>query len=318
MGYTKECGEYLSADKKTKIKYMLFTPEEPPKGIIQTLHGLGSSFASYEASGFVEKLTSAGFVVCGEDHLGHGGSVESRDDYGHLDSYEHLITDVHSLKDIVRERYKYLPYIMYGHSFGSMILRGYIARYNDISGAVISGTCQKSDRYKKLIRQCKRKIFFKGVRFRCKKLDAKLFEGFNDSFSEENDSVSWLSSLSEVRRKYREGNGGMAMTLGGYREFAELANFVTSDIWLQSIPLSLPVFIISGEDDPLGGMGKGIKELHSTLIELGLSSVKMKLYTGSRHQILKDRCRDEVFGDVIGWANEVIAAVNEEMTMSIL
>ncbi len=317
LSYTKECGEYLSADKRTAVKYMLFTPNQTPRGIIQALHGLGSSICRYEASGFVEKLTSAGYVVCGEDHLGHGGSIASEEDRGHIDKFEYLIEDIHTLRKIVRERYKHLPYIMYGHSFGSMILRGYISKYDDIDGAVIAGTCASSKRFRKMRMKCSRIALLRGLKHRSKKLDKGLFDGFNDSFADENDVFSWLCSLSKVRELYRSKGGvGMSMTVGGYREFFRLGEHVTSREWAGKVSPSLPILIISGSDDPFGGMGEGIKELYSWLCDRELSSLKMKLYDGARHEILKDFCRKEVFSDIIEWSGKVVQGTVESKVFS--
>lgn len=69
----KEEFYYPSADGKTRIHGMAWLPECEPVGVIQIAHGVTEYIGRYEA--FAEYFTDRGFVVAGNDHLGHGESV---------------------------------------------------------------------------------------------------------------------------------------------------------------------------------------------------------------------------------------------------
>ena len=79
MSYQKTIGTYLSADGITEIHYAIYLPEGNPRAILQISHGMRDYIERYEQCGFVEAMTDAGFVVCGNDHIGHGESAATPD-----------------------------------------------------------------------------------------------------------------------------------------------------------------------------------------------------------------------------------------------
>lgn len=83
-------------------------------------------------------------------------------------------------------------------------------------------------------------------------------------------------------------------TASAYRELFSMLDEVSSDEWAKMIPTDLPVLVISGDEDPVGGFGKGVREVASRLTAAGLSDLTLKLIPGGRHEILNetDRTRD--------------------------
>ena len=60
-----------------------------------------------------------GFIVCGNDHIGHGASVSRTADLGFFaarDGWKYLVEDVKHLTDLMQRRYPDLPYFLLGHS----------------------------------------------------------------------------------------------------------------------------------------------------------------------------------------------------------
>lgn len=82
MSYTKTVGEYLSSDGRNQIQYYIFTPDCLPSAILQISHGMCEYIERYEREGFVSAMTDAGFIVCGNDHLGHGKSASENSELG--------------------------------------------------------------------------------------------------------------------------------------------------------------------------------------------------------------------------------------------
>ena len=68
------------------------------------------------------------------------------------------------------------------------------------------------------------------------------------------------------------------------------------------------MLLVSGEEDPVGSYGKGIREVSAGLKKSGHQDVTVKLYPGGRHEILNELNRDEVYQDILDWADEKIAA----------
>ena len=63
----------------------------------------------------------------------------------------------------------------------------------------------------------------------------------------------------------------------------------------------LPLFLVSGEDDPVGGFGKGVLRVYHTYEELGLLDITWKLYETDRHEILNELDRQQVYEDIYHW-----------------
>ena len=141
MGCKKRSGDFLSSDGHSRTSWFIWTPEEAvPSAILQISHGMCEYIERYESEGFIDAMTSAGFVVCGNDHIGHGRCAQENGDLGYFTDFSNLVDDLHTLNGIVRQTYRSLPYILLGHSMGSFVAREYIVKYDDINGAIICGT----------------------------------------------------------------------------------------------------------------------------------------------------------------------------------
>ena len=66
----------------------------------------------------------------------------------------------------------------------------------------------------------------------------------------------------------------------------------------------LPMLIISGENDPVGGYTKGIKKYISILKKLGFTNVTSKLYPECRHELLNELNKEEVYADISQWMSK--------------
>ena len=97
---------------------------------------------------FAEFLNKNGYIVCADDHLGHGKSAQKKDDLGYFNDQRDcniVVEDIHELKLTVQKQTGGLPWFVLGHSMGSFFCRKYISVYgNEFKGAVIMGTGFKS------------------------------------------------------------------------------------------------------------------------------------------------------------------------------
>lgn len=83
----------------TPVQCVKWLPEGKPRGIVVLVHGMAEYIERYEE--LADFLCRRGYLVTGEDLLGHGRTAESRDDLGYFckqDPATVLVRDVHRLK----------------------------------------------------------------------------------------------------------------------------------------------------------------------------------------------------------------------------
>ena len=143
MNYIHKDITFLSSDGKNTIHAELFVPSDNNvHGVVQIAHGMMDYIGRYK--GLADALCAAGYVLAGNDHLGHGDSVKTADDYGFFankNGYNYVIDDVKKMNDIIRAEFPGVPVTLLGHSMGSFISRLYAVKYRDsLDALIIHGT----------------------------------------------------------------------------------------------------------------------------------------------------------------------------------
>lgn len=312
MSYTEKTGYFRSADKVSDIYYRICIPKDMPKGIIQISHGMCEYFDRYE--GVIKYFTDKGFIVCGNDHIGHGKSTKDSSGLGYFgrDNYRCLAEDNKQLNEILRKTYRSLPYILLGHSMGSFVVRDYMIRFADtVDGVVICGTSGTNKATGLGILLCRFLGLF-GKKRRNKFIRSMAFKGYNSHFKDENEKNSWLTRDPAVRSVYdRDPYCNYCFTVDGYMNLLTLLKSVNADDWEEKVPKSLPILIISGEDDPVGNYGCGPAEIHEKLLQQEVNFIELILYSEARHELFNETNRVEVMEDVEKFADRVIEGVLE-------
>lgn len=307
MGTDKETKTFTSENHTNNIKYYIYLPDDEPKGIIQILHGMCEYFKLYES--LINYFTLQGYIVCGNDHLGHGSSVKKSDDLGYFaekDGYICLVEDVNSLTKIMKQKYKVLPYILVGYDMGSFILRQYITKYAEhLDGVIIIGTTDEeylSKIWRKPAISAERK---KGGEYRNEKLHTELLNSFSKKISNPRTKFDWLSrDASYVDSYANDEKCNFVFSNSAFDDLYALLNQITSKDWAQKVPTNLPILMLSGQEDPIGNFGKGIKKINKSLINACVEDVKIKIYEGCRHNILNELNKKEIYKDIFEWINE--------------
>ncbi|MGX8688726.1 MAG: alpha/beta hydrolase, partial [bacterium] len=73
---------------------------------------------------------------------------------------------------------------------------------------------------------------------------------------------------------------------------------------IQMIPFDLPIFMVSGEEDPVGDYGRGVRKVYEQYLKNGITNVSMKLYPDMRHEILNEVNHDIVDQDLLRWLED--------------
>lgn len=276
-----------------------------PRGIIQIIHGMEEYVERYED--FASFMTSNGFIVTGEDHLGHGGSVAEGGITGYFceqDPATVIVRDVHRLKKITQEKFPGLPIIIMGHSMGSFIARNYIYRYGTgINMAIIMGTGSTPGALLFAGRTVAKLIsLFKGSKCKSSFMDKMSFGSYCKRIDNPKTPYDWLSVNSENVDKYiADPMCGFGFTAGGYLALFELIKRMQKGTNLEAVPKNLPLLFVAGEEDPVGNYGEGVKTAVESYKNAGVRDITMKLYPGDRHEILNEDDRDVVKEDILEW-----------------
>lgn len=301
---------FLSNDGKTAVHAVKWTPDSGEyKAILQITHGMVEFIERYMP--FAEFLTTKGYMVVGHDHIGHGQSVASKEDWGFFceeNPSDVVVADIHKLRVMIQEENPGVPYFIMGHSMGSFMLRKYLAFHNsDLRGAIIMGTGFIPEDLTSLalkITDFVGKI--RGSRHRSKLIDSLTagsdYKGFDRTGKEP--EKSWLTRDVEiVKAYYAEPRCTYKFTVNGHKGLFEAVNFSCNPENVAKIPKKLPIFIVSGAQDPVGGLGEGVKKVYDMFKENQALDVTYKLYEEDRHEILNELDKQVVFEDLLAWMN---------------
>ena len=307
--------DFKSHDGKTQVNAKLWTrtefgdgfqpASEKPRAVIQLVHGMAEHIDRYDD--FASYLVGRGFVVCAEDHIGHGGSAVDETEFGHMPAHggkDILLGDVHTLRRMVAELYPDVPYVIYGHSMGSFIVRAYIARHGEgIAACVLSGTGNVPAPLSKFGRSLARMLAaIRGERHRSPFIDNMGAGGYGKKIENPRTHLDWLSTDDAVVDAYIEDEKcGFMFTVGGYATLLDLTAEVVTPECAEKVPKELPVLFVAGDGDPVGDMGKGVQAAAKLLRDAGVREVDCKLYEGMRHEIHNEVDNDRVYDDIATW-----------------
>lgn len=301
-----------SRDNSSKIHAIRWTPASGNVvGVVQIVHGMAEYAGRYEE--LAKFLTGRGFVVTGEDHLGHGKSVGENGIQGYFceqDPATVVVRDVHRLKKMTQELYPGVPYFILGHSMGSFILRNYICRYGTgISGALILGTGMQPGPLLAFAKALTAIVgVFKGQKQPSRFINNCAFGSYNKRISNSETPFDWLSRDTERVQAYiADEDCGFIFTVNGFKTLFTLISRMKSKKNLKNIPSKLPIFMASGEDDPVGDYGRGVQKAYDSLKNTGVEDITLKLYPEDRHELINEPDRETIMEDIADWLMKHLA-----------
>lgn len=296
---------YPSAGGDASISYYILRPVGVElRGIVQISHGMCEYFTRYTS--FAKYLCSLGFIVCGNDHLGHGSSVPPSGAlgfFGQHNGWSTLVDDIAALTDKMKCQWPELPYFLFGHSMGSMIARLYLTRYGDkIDGCILSGSPAPTAMAGVGIQLANSVIRSHGPMYRSSVLNNLVFGRFTARIPDCQSPFDWLTRDHGVVSLYQsDSKCNFIFTASGFRDLFYLEQKCNRMNVIRQTPSTLPLLFISGDADPAGNYGFGVKKIVAYYRAANCRDIDVIFYKGGRHEILNETNKEEVYGDISRW-----------------
>jgi alpha-beta hydrolase superfamily lysophospholipase len=255
-----------------------------PKAVVQIAHGLGEHALRYEA--LAQDLVRAGYSVWADDHLGHGETGlgqwgGDRTKLGRLgpSGLRGAMEAVVRLTGLARSRNPGLPLVLLGHSWGSLMAQKLVDQGSDrFDAVVLTGTAYR--------------------------LPGSMNGGdLNARHAHLGDTgYEWLSRDASVVAAMAADPLAVQATAAQLFGPADTLRLVGRPS--RKLASDLPVLMMVGDDDPLGGEGSARKLAEAYLRRSRLSDVELVVYRGARHEVLNETNRDEVVADLVSWLDD--------------
>jgi len=298
----------LRTDDGQSLLARRWLPEGRPRAVVQIAHGLSEHSARYTR--LAAALNAAGYAVYTNDNRGHGPQAAPAD-LGHFaddGGWGKVVGDFWTMNRLIAKEQPGVPIIFLGHSLGSFLGQEFVAEHSDaLAGAVYSGSSGKPPAIATLGRLIARAERLRlGKRGKSQLLGQMWFGAYNKPFAPARTEFDWLT------RDEKEVDAYVADPYCGFPFSTQLAIDILDALpgvltpeRLARIRKDMPIYVFSGERDPVGA---NIQGLIGALKSAGFTRFTTRIYPGARHETLNEVNRDEVTGDLIAWLDGVTGA----------
>ena len=302
---------FPSADGTTTLYGRTWAPEHgAPRAVLQLVHGIAEHIGRYDR--FARFMSDHGYLVCAEDHLGHGNTPENAEDLGYTadkDGWVKMTDNVRALHERIAPQYPGIPYFILGHSMGSFLTRSYLIRYpGTVDACALLGTGQQPESVLKAgLAACRLEQIRLGKRGRSKLLQSLCFGAYNSQFKPNRTESDWVCSVDEVVDAYIADPFCQVMpSVTLMRDMLTGIRFNQQPENLAKMDKTTPVFFLSGDQDPVGSNGKGVRAAYQSFLDAGCGHVRLKLYPGGRHEMLNEHNWQDVYDELLSWFDQQI------------
>jgi alpha-beta hydrolase superfamily lysophospholipase len=264
------------------------TSADAPRGVVQIAHGIAEYALRYDR--LAQALVSDGWLVYASDHRGHGDSTSNDVPLGAFGAagWPALVADLVAFSRHLRETHPGLPLFLLGHSMGSFASQEALLDHSRLyDGVVLTGSTALD-------------VLAQGLAAAAGDGPVEL-TAFNASF-ENRTGYEWLSrDEAEVDQYVADPRSGFDLPDDTIPQLFVSAPRLGDPDALGQIVSTLPILILSGQDDPLSGGGQLVEILAQRYRDAGVADVTLQLYTGARHEVFNETNRDEITAFVIDW-----------------
>ena len=275
-------------------------------GVVCISHGMAEHVGRYKW--LINKFNKSGYHVYAANHRGHGSWIDANNTKGFFAENNgwQLVTDdlVAVIKKAQNEHLNLKHYLL-GHSMGSWIALSALQENIKLDGLVLSGSA-KLDYLTITVQSLIINVinFFKGKYHHSELMDKLTIRRYNNLFQPICSPNDWISSDKESVLNYTNDiKCGFIVTIGLWKDLVFGFKRVFSYKSYQNIKFDIPIFIISGDKDPVGGNGKLVRDLHLFLNSF-YTNVSMYLVSEARHEVLTEKNKEENFLKIINFIKQ--------------
>ncbi len=300
--------QITSSDNSHYLHHQFFEPTDGDvKSTLLIVHGMSEHSGRY--ADFAQFLADNGIAVATYDQLGHGQTIKTTDELGFFGS-EHpvqsLLKDVIIMADALKGRHPEVPHLIMGHSMGSFIVRTVLKHHaQDFAGAILMGTAEANPLVNVLLPL--NKIMAKAAP---KKPNTVFSDVMNKVLNSKLDNrisssqFAWLSeNPTNIEAYEADPLTGFTFTNNGFMTLFKLMQIGLHKNWAATFNKDFPLLFVSGESDPIGNMGRGVRNVVNNLKKQNFNNVDVKLYPNMRHEPLHEQQSSMVYQDILGWIN---------------
>ncbi len=303
---TKTIFTAKSSDNIHTLAGVVYLPEGNVKGYFHVVHGMTEHIGRYDR--IMSEMADEGYICFGYDHLGHGHTAIDDSELGYIAKKggdDLLCRDVKVFSDAVMseyaEKYGKLPYYLLGHSMGSFITRLAVEKYVHPDKYIIMGTGGKNLAAPAGLAVISVIKLFYGDKHISKLVDDLAFGNYNDRFGDvsADDPSPWLTNSTEARKKYYADKFcTFKFTVSAMGDLIRMTKNCNRVAWYKNMPKDTPILLVSGEEDPVGNYGKGVREVCNKLKKSG-HTASCILYPEARHELFNDFTYNKVKADIL-------------------
>ena len=253
-------------------------PDGPVRAVVQLSHGMVEFIDRYKP--LAESLAARGIAVTGNDHLGHGGSIRTKADYGYFaqpDGNRAVLDDLHRMTEFAKQRWPGVPYFLLGHSMGSFYARQYLCEWgSELEGAIILGTGFQPKALVQLAKGvCRVQAALFGWHHRSKLVERLSFAGYNNGL-EGRTTHDWLNrDAAEVDKYLADERCTFTFTVNAYYSMFSGILRLHDPAFVAQVPKDLPLLFLAGDADPVGERGKGVERAVQSLRDAGVRNIEV-------------------------------------------
>ena len=287
----KQCFEFVGHGA-IALPAVIWQPEQEIKAVLQINHGMTEHMGRYES--LAADLCSRGIAVAGFDLRGHGKNPGNPEiaSFGE-GGWTASIDDMRLFFTELRSRFPGVPHFMLGFSLGSFLLREYLTKYpseGELAGAIIAGTGHQPGWIlavmMAIVKGEFKKAGFDGTTDLIRQLS---FGTYNQKFKPNRTEADWLcSDVSALDAYLADPLVRKNISAGLFRELLGSMKRSGSAFEYDGWDTSLPILLISGQDDPVGDGGKGVRTICNRMEKAGMENVTLNLLPNARHDIFHE------------------------------
>ncbi|HYX53946.1 MAG TPA: alpha/beta hydrolase [Candidatus Limnocylindrales bacterium] len=284
--------------------------EATPIGVVQIAHGMAEHAARYAR--LAEKLNEDGYAVYASDLRGHGRTAKNPEDLGFFgvkNGWRLCAEDLWRVNRRIAEENPRLPIILLGHSMGALLARQLMRNHGQSFAAVVlSGSNGQPTPMALAGRAITRAEKLRlGARGKSKLIQSLTFDTFNKRFEPARTRFDWLSrDPAEVNKYVADPLCGFNPSVQLWIDMLDAWAAIAGDDRVSGAPRDLPIYVISGERDPVSAGTKMLTPMLEQYRKSGLTRVEHKFYPEARHELLNETNREEVTKELLEWMNRVI------------